>query len=95
MFDVIYPNVCIILKIWNRKVGSAWCDLIQGMKNMRLGVDSKLNVYANFQMTPSRSHVCYKLRKLKRENKIETFMVDENANMAFTLKGNKEKFKVC
>ena len=65
-FDVTIPNdiqAChrvnksVLIRVWNRKEGSAWSRINEGLKS---GVNPDLNVYYNYQLTNRRSEMKFK-----------------------------------
>ena len=85
------PNGTVIMRIWNRRPGSAWCDLLNAIKS---GMNAEVNFYANFHLTRRRSALLYDLRVLKREKKINKFYTDENGSISFRSKEKGLKQKV-
>lgn len=112
-YDVIVPpsdiSAChhlqsknILIKIWNRKEGSAWEKLSnQIMKGGR----KEENIYANYMMTSMRNNIMFELRKLKRDGLVEKIFSDENGKISIKVheKSSKqpisffaeEKFGIC
>ena len=112
-YDVIVPpsdiSAChhlqsknILVKIWNRKEGSAWEKLSnQIMKGGR----KEENIYANYMMTSMRNNIMFELRKLKRDGLVEKIFSDENGKISIKVheKSSKqpisffaeEKFGIC
>ena len=62
----------VLIRVWNRVPGSAWCQLVDRIMQ---GGDRGTNLYANFQLTSTRSSLVYHLRKLKSEKKIFKFLL--------------------
>ena len=58
------------------------------------GGDRGTNIYANFQLTSTRSTLVYHLRKLKSEKKIFKFYTNENGQVFYKSSENAKKFKV-
>ena len=85
------PNGKVILRIWNRKPGSAWEGLISAIKT---GGDRKLDFYANFQLTSQRSSLLFQLRNLYREKKISKVFTDENGHISFKVNSESSKVRV-
>ena len=85
------PKNAIILKIWNRKAGSAWSQIIEGIKT---GKNIGVNVFFNFQLTKRRSKLLYKIRQLKKSGKISKFYSDENGMLTVKMEEGGEKVKV-
>ena len=112
-YDVIVPpsdiSAChhlqsknILIKIWNRKEGSAWEKLSnQIMKGGR----KEENIYANYMMTSMRNNIMFELRKLKRDGLVEKIFSDVNGKISIKVheKSSKqpisffaeEKFGIC
>lgn len=77
------PKGTVLLKIWNRKEGSAWESLVNKIKSPE---NSAFNVYFNFQLTNTRSGLLYECRMLKKSDKIEKFFSDENGQIKLKIK---------
>ena len=82
------PNGTIILRLWNRKPGSAWADLVNGIRS---GKNREINFFANFHLTKRRNSLLYEVRQLKKSGQIWKFYTDENGTISFRAKdgGNK------
>ena len=78
----------ILVRVWNRKPGSAWCDLV---KNISTGGEKNVNIYANFQLTATRNSLLYNLRQLKKKNAIHKFYTTENGEISY--KNNEKSVK--
>ena len=65
----------ILIKIWNRKEGSAWVKLFNQIKK---GERKEENIYVNYMMTSKGNNIMLELRALKREGKLEKIFSDEN-----------------
>ena len=86
------PNKTVILRIWNRRPGSAWSLLIDKIKR---GGDKKVNFFANFQLTPQRNAISFHLRSLKKSGKISKLYTTENGAISFKRKEtDSDKIKV-
>ena len=92
----------IIIKIWNRKEGSA----LEKLSNLiKKGGRKEENIYANYMMTSKRNNILFELRVLKREGKLEKIFSDENGKISFKVNENstkqpisffaEEKFGIC
>ena len=81
----------VLIRVWNRVPGSAWCQLVDRIMQ---GGDRGTNIYANFQLTSTRSSLVYHLRKLKSEKKIFKFYTNENGQVFYKSSENAKKFKV-
>jgi len=81
-------NMAVVLRVWNRKEGSAWSQICDKIKS---GVNIELNVYLNFQLTRQRSSLLHAVRQLKKEKKVSKFYVDENAKIQIKVKENDRK----
>jgi len=81
----------VLIRVWNRVPGSAWCQLVDRIMQ---GGDRGTNLYANFQLTSTRSSLVYHLRKLKSEKKIFKFYTNENGQVFYKSSENAKKFKV-
>ena len=62
------PHGAVILRIWNRRPGSAWSKLSQAIKSRP--VNPALNFYANFHLTSRRQNLTFLARNLKRNQRI-------------------------
>ena len=69
------PNGTIILRLWNRRPGSAWSRMIDAIKS---GLNKGYNLFANFHLTRKRNGLLYEIRQLKKSGKINKFYTDEN-----------------
>jgi len=86
------PKGGVVLRIHNRKEGSAWEKMIQKMKE---GAGQEFNVFFNFQLTKRRSNLLYEVRKLKKDNKISKFFTDENGHIKIRIGAtDKDKHRV-
>ena len=86
------PNGSVVLRIWNRKEGSAWESLVSKIKSSE---NSEFNVYFNFHLTAKRSTLLYECRMLKEEVKIHRFFSDENGSTKLKVKpDSKDKVKL-
>ena len=72
------PKGGVVLRIHNRKEGSAWETMIRKMKE---GVGQEMNVFFNFQLTKRRSNLLYEVRQLKKAKSISQFYTDENGHI--------------
>ena len=70
----------ILIRIWNRKQGSAWSLLVNKILQ---GGNSSVNLYANFHLTAQRNSLLYHLRQLKKANKIYKFYTSENGGISY------------
>ena len=84
-------NNSILLRIWNRKEGSAWSKINEGIKS---GTNRDINVYFNYQLTSRRSSLLYEVRQLKKENKISNFYTDENGHIQIRRQLGGRKYKL-
>ena len=76
-------NEAFILRINNRRPGSAWHGIVQGIKT---GAKVEENVFFNFQLTKKRADILHKVRGLKKETKIHKFYTDENGKIQILVK---------
>jgi len=74
------PNKSILIRVWNRRPGSAWSTLTQEIKK---GGKKEVNVFANFHLTKRRNSILYHLRSLKKSGKISKLYSDENGQIGF------------
>ena len=77
------PNKSVLLKIWNRKEGSAWENLVRKIKSPE---NSSYNVCFNFQLTNKRSNLLYECQMLKKTGKIDKLYSDENRHIKLKIK---------
>ena len=85
------PNGTVILRLWNRRPGSAWTKIVDGIKS---GMNKHINFYANFHLTRKRNGILYEVRQLKKSGQIFKFYTDENGQISFRVKDKSEKVKV-
>jgi len=86
------PKGSVVLRIWNRKEGSAWESLVSKIKSPE---NSEFNVYFNFHLTSKRSNLLYECRMLKKSGKIDRFYSDENGSIKMKVKASsKDKIKI-
>ena len=68
-----------IVRIHNRRPGSAWDDLTTGMMT---GQDmNNSNIFINFQLTKTRADLSFQVRAAKREKKLFSYSVDQNGRI--------------
>ena len=82
------PHGAVLLRIWNRKYGSAWSRLVSSIKSRPK--NPQLNFYANFHLTQKRRNLNYFVRQLKRTENISQFYTDENGAISIKV-GNMKK----
>ena len=82
------PNGSLLVRIWNRKPGSAWSNLVNEIKR---GGKENINIYANFQLTKCRNNLLYHLRTLKKAGKIAKLYSNENGQLSFKVKETSKK----
>ena len=85
------PNGNVILRLWNRAPGSAWCKLVDGIKS---GKNMGMNFFTNFHLTKRRNSLLYEVRQLKKAGSILKFYTDENGQIYFRTKENGPKHKI-
>ena len=85
------PNGSVMMRIMNRRPGSAWEELLNAIKS---GMNSEVNLYANFHFTRRRNALLYEIRVLKREGKVHKYFSDENGSISFRTKEKGFKQKV-
>ena len=100
-FDVTIPandiqachrvNKSVLIRAWNRKEGSAWSRINEGIKS---GVNPDLNVYFNYQLTNRRSGLLFEVRQLKKEKKISNYYTEENGQIHIRKIIGGSKFKL-
>ena len=83
------PHGAVILRIWNRRPGSAWSKLSQAIKSKP--VNPKLNFYANFHLTSRRRNLTFLVRQLKRTERISQYYTDENGSISIKVKETDRK----
>ena len=81
-----------IVRISNRRSGSAWSILAAGMLTGRNNVTksnfSQDNVFLNFQLTKKRSELSKVVRKAKHDKKIIKYGVDQNGRITVKVKAS-------
>ena len=82
------PNQNILVKIINRKQGSAWSKLTSQIMQ---GGNRELNLFANFMMTPRRNKLLFHLRTMKKAGSIAKFYSNENGQIGFKVKPESQK----
>ena len=75
------PNGTVILRIWNRRPGSAWDRLLFAIKT---GKNVGFHFFANFHLTS----------QLKKAGRIHKFYTDENGKISFRTKDKGDKHQV-
>ena len=75
-----------VLRINNRKPGSAWERLTASMMKPT-NVDKSVHVYLNFQLTELRAALAKSVRKARFDNKIAGYSVDQNGKIKIKLIG--------
>ena len=85
------PNGSVIVRFWNRRPGSTWCKIVDGIKS---GKNKDLNFYANFHLTRKRNGILYEVRQLKKAGKISKFFTDKNGQISLKIGENGAKIKV-
>ena len=73
----------MIIRIWNRKLDSAWSQIVEGIKT---GKNLGFNVFLNFHLTSRRSNLLYKIRQMKKTGDIAKFYSDENGQLTIMAK---------
>ena len=89
------PNNSVLLRIWNRKEGSSWSRIVDGIKS---GKNSEMNVFFNFHLTRRRSSILYQMRQMKKSGKIAKFFSDEKGQLTVMVKKKEDKgvkVKLC
>ena len=81
----------ILIKVWNRKEGSAWSSLVE---NIKKGGAKDVNAFGNFQLTSRRNTILYNLRKLRAEKKIAKIFTNENGQIFYKEKEDSAKIKL-
>ena len=71
-------NKSILIRVWNRKEGSAWSRINEGLKS---GVNPDLNVCCNYQLTNRRFGLLFEVRQLTRDKNISNYYTDENSQI--------------
>ena len=85
------PNGTVILRIWNRRPGSAWDRLLHAIKT---GKNAGFHFFANFHLTRRRNGLLYEIRQLKKAGRIHKFYTDENGKISFRTKDKGDKHQV-
>lgn len=83
------PHGAVILRIWNRRPGSAWAKLSQAIKSKPS--NPNLNFYANFHLTSRRQNLTFLVRNMKRNQQISRFYTDENGAISIKVKETDRK----
>ena len=82
-----------ILRVINRKPGSNWEALTSAMMTGEK-VQKEVNVFLNYQLTPTRSALAKEVRTAKQEKKIDKYSVDRNGRIKVKPKtGEDRRFK--
>ena len=81
-----------IIRISNRKPGSAWSTLaarmLTGMNNVTKSNFTQDNLFLNFQLTKKRGELAKVIRKARYDKKIAKYSVDQNGNFTVKVKSN-------
>ena len=85
------PNGSVVMRVWNRRPGSAWYKLLDAIKS---GKNQEYNFYANFHLTRRRNGLLYEIRQLKKAGRIHKFFTDENVAISFKVAATGTKHKV-
>lgn len=85
------PNGSVVMRVWNRRPGSAWYKLLDAIKS---GKNQEYNFYANFHLTRRRNSLLYEIRTLKKAGKIHKFFTDENGAISFKTDAKGVKHRV-
>ena len=83
------PHGAVILRIWNRKPGSAWSKLVSAIKSKP--VNKSLNFFANFHLTSRRMKTSFLVRQLKYSKSIHQYYTDENGSISIKVKESDKK----
>ena len=75
-----------IIRVINRKPGSAWNALVAAMKKAS-NMDRKVHVYINFQLTQERAALAKAVRKAKSDDKLAGYSVDHNGKIKIKKNG--------
>lgn len=86
------PHGAVILRIWNRRPGSAWSKLCQAIKSRP--VNPALNFYANFHLTSRRQNLTFLVRNLKKNKRISQYYTDENGAISIKVKETDRKRQI-
>ena len=69
-----------ILRVMNRKPGSAWDSLVAAMKKAN-NMDKNVHVYINYQLTQHRATLAKAVRQAKFDGKVAGYSVDLNGKI--------------
>ena len=75
-----------VIRVSNRKPGSAWDRLIAAMKKAT-NMDKRVNIYINFQLTQNRAALAKIVRRAKAEGKVAGYSVDQNGRIKIKTNG--------
>ena len=75
-------NHAYVIRLTNRKTGSAWHLLTEGMMTGKLpggdSFDKDVNLFLNFQLTNKRAKLAKAVRQARKEGKIFKFYINQN-----------------
>ena len=78
-----------IVRIGNRRPGSAWDILAAGMLGGKNPTTKKYfsddNVYVNFQLTKAKGHLSKVVREAKSKKEIKLYSVDQNGRITIKI----------
>ena len=75
------PNTTFVIRIWNRREGSAWEKLTAGLMTGRQPGGSNFtnaNLFINYQLTPMRGDLVKAVRTAKVARRLHKYSVDAN-----------------
>ena len=75
------PNTTFVIRIWNRREGSAWEKLTPGLMTGRQPGGSNFtnaNLFINYQLTPMRGDLVKAVRTAKVARRLHKYSVDAN-----------------
>ena len=82
----------IVLHLQQLGPGSAFQQIVETIKTNKSF--KEVDVYFNFMLTRRRSTLLFKIRELKREQKIDKFFTDENGNISVQLKNSQTRKRI-
>merc|ERR1712240_160255 len=74
-------NHAYVIRLNDRKYGSAWHTLSEGMMagfKTNDGFDKDVNLFLNFQLTKKRAKLTKAVRQARKEQKIAKFYINQN-----------------
>ena len=85
------PKGGIMVTFWKKQKNSPFMNLVNAIKSP---MNSHLPLYFNFMLTKRRSKLLFHIRKLKQNNKIFKFFLDEEGSITIKVKPGEKNMKV-